>query len=70
MKKGEKKKDGKGGGRGSMGNWYNKSQKVILGRQIEQECGCCPPFKGGTQSHMRERRKGCGVAGLTQEAKI
>ena len=69
MKKGEKKKEGKGEGRGSMGNRYKKSQKVILGRQREQECGCCPPFKGGVQSHMGERGIGGGVAGLTQEAK-
>ena len=45
MKKREKKKVGGGeGARGSMGNRYGESQNVVfLGRQREQECGCCPP---------------------------
>ena len=68
--KGGEEKKGEREGRGSMGNRYNKSQKVILGRQREQECGCCPPFEGGVQSNMGEWGIGGGMAGLTQEAKI
>ena len=30
-----------------MGNWYRKFQKVIPGRQREQECGCCLPLWEG-----------------------